>query len=398
MNDLQELLATRDQQDAGAILFALREGLSADPADSGPAAALHELLQGYFAIDAIAIDSSHRKAFRKHPDAARRLLAMVEEDGEENVAQLMRSLIEGKPRPVGAMKKGLEASARHAADQSPGVRGALKAFAAAALASSGTAAELELSLGWEAVEQGLVDRVERQAAHLAFRHGERHRKAVDRDAALDALVQQSDVAGLLRALAGARNPRIVGRPGEWDIAHDGASAAEVEVTVRHVLRPGTADIGAPLPQGAGADQVRSLYAVANGGALFVPVSHRPKEPGLQLIPTEMWEEEREHVMTWVAMGVEEDEIPDWARSVVPFAVLPGDASRWVAVTEGPFAGTVMLSADDINEGYVRYKSLAHFLAALRLYPQEILGCGGYVRYTAGRGKHDLFPEGYREDA
>lgn len=398
MNDLQELLATRDQRDAGAILFALREGLSADPADSGPAAPLHELLQGYFAIDAIAIDSSHRNAFRKHPEAARRLLAMVKEDGQEEVAQLMLSLIEGKPRPRGALKKGLEESARQAAGQSAGVRGAIQAFADVALATPHAAAELELSLGWQAVEEGLLQRVEQHAAHLAFRHGESHHKATDRDAALEALARQSDVGTLLRALAAARNPRVVARPGEWEIEHDGAPAADVEVPVRHVLRPGNASAGAKLPPGPGADQVRALYTVADGAMLFVPVSHRPREAGLQLIPAGMWEDEREHVMTWVAMGVDEDEIPDWAASVVPFAVLPGDAGRWVVVTEGPFGGSVMLAADDINEEYVRYKSLAHFLAALRLFPQEILGCGGYVRYAAGRGKHDLFPEGYREDA
>jgi hypothetical protein len=395
MNDLQQLLATRGQQDTTAILASLRDGLSRTPEDSGPAAEVHKLLLGFFRIEDVAMNSSHERAFRKHPDVARQLLAWLEQDGEEQVAKLMRSLIDGKPQPLGALEQGLqEAKAQAAASQhGPAVAGALAAFAGVALGSASSAAEMELSLGWQAVEEAVLDRAQQQAAHLAFSHGPAHRKLQARHAALDELVGRMSIPDLLDALLAARNPRVLARASEWDIGHEHAPPDFVEVPVVHQPRKARPSAAAQLDDSAAAAAVKALYASSNGGALFVPTQHEPREPGLALIPDTQWQAEREHVMTWVTLGGEE--APDWARSVLPFAMLPGDAGRWVVVMEGPHAGAVMLAADDIHDEHVRYRSLAHFLAALRLFPQEIIGNGGYVSYQVGN--HALYPEGYRED-
>jgi hypothetical protein len=220
---------------------------------------------------------------------------------------------------------------------------------------------------------------------------------LSREAALNGLVAREDIATMLRKLSQARDARVLARAGEWAIENEGAPADTVEVPVRHQPRKATLGPATRLDEGEVAAQVRALYEFSNGGSLFVPTQHQPMEPGLELIPDGLWEAQREHVMTWVSMGMAEDEVPAWARSVIPFAALPGDAGRWVVVTEGPHAGAVMMAAGDIHEEHVRYRSLAHFIAALRLFPQEILGCGGYVRYTAPGSELALFPEGYRED-
>lgn len=400
MNDLQHLLAQRSTEPAASILKALREGLAADPAASGPAAALHALLQGFFAIEQVAFGSDHRSAFQRHPEAARQLLALLEDDGETNVARLMRSLIDGQPRPLGALKAGLDEAAGNAArDHGKSIAGALAAFADVALASPASAAEMELSLGWSAVEEGLLDRVAAQSVHLAFAHGESHRQAVSREQQLDALVAQHDVPALLRLLLSERHPRVLARASEWDRQHEQAPAEVVEIPVAHHLRPAPLGPAAQLPADAALAPLRALYACTNGGELFVPLQHQPADPGLQLIADSDWDDERDNVMTWVTMGDDDDTVhPPWVHSLVPFAMLPGDASRWVVPIEGPYVGCVMLSNDDVPDEHVRYPSLPHFLAALCLLPQEVLGNGGYVSYVQGDGRFSLYPVGYRVDA
>ncbi len=81
MNDLDELLATRAVPSDAVVPMALRDGLAADPAASGP-------------------------AFRRCPEVARELLAMLEADGEHQAAALMRSIVDGRPRPTGALAAG----------------------------------------------------------------------------------------------------------------------------------------------------------------------------------------------------------------------------------------------------------------------------------------------------
>jgi hypothetical protein len=77
MNELRELLATRGTQSDTLVLHALRDGLAGDPGHSGPAAALHRLLQGYFALDATVSKSSFARAVRRHRDTAQALMDML---------------------------------------------------------------------------------------------------------------------------------------------------------------------------------------------------------------------------------------------------------------------------------------------------------------------------------
>ena len=396
MSELRELLATRGTQSDTVVLHALREGLANEPERSGTAEPLHRLLKGYFALDDTASKSSFARALRRHADAAQALLAMLAEDGETQVVGLMRSLLEGRPKPTGALAAGLRGEAAAQAEAAGGgVKAAFDAFTNTALRSQGSTADMELSLAWGAVEGALLDRVQLQADALAFAHGPAHRAAVARARALDEQVARSSIAEALQALATADRPRILARPTEWDVGHEGAPGAWVEVPVRHGLHPAAPTAARRLAGHPAAQQLLQLYTAVNGAELFVPLAHAPREAGLVLLSDDQWDAEREHAMTWLTLGGDED-LPAWAHSLVPIAVLPGDASRWVVPLEGPLAGAVLLSNDDVVEERARYPSVAHFVAALRLFPHEVLANGGYVSYTVPEHGFLLYPEGYAE--
>jgi hypothetical protein len=396
MNELRELLATRGTQSDTLVLHALRDGLAGDPGNSGPAAPLHRLLQGYFALDATVSKSSFARALRRHRDTAQALMAMLAEDSEDTVAGLMRSLLEGRPQPTGALAAGLKGEAAAQAQAAGGaVKAAFDAFTHTALRSKGSSVEMELSLAWGVVEVALLDRVERQADALAFAHGPAHRAAVARERELDEQVTRSSIAEMLQAMAAAERPRILARPSEWDVGQQGAPAAWVEVPVRHMWQH-TDPVAAQRVRGnPAAQQLFELYAAVNGAELFVPLQHARHEAGLVLISDDQWDAEREHVMTWLTLGGDED-LPAWAHSLVPIAALPGDSSRWVVPLEGPLAGAVLLSDDDVAQEHARYPSVAHFVAALRLRPHEVIANGGYVSYVTPEHAYPLYPEGYAE--
>lgn len=397
MNDLQELLATRDAQGDTVVLRALRDGLAPEAPRSGGAAPLHTLLLDYFALDEAATSHSFTGAFRSHRRTVQALLAMLEEDGAAPAAGLMRSLLEGRPKPTGALHAGLtgDAARQQASAGGPAVQAALEAFANTALATELSGAEIEMSLAWAAVEAGLLDRVARAADMLAFTHGSGHRARRDRLAQLDELVARSSIGEMLSAIAAAPRPRVLARASEWAVANEGAPAHIVEIPVRHEWGPPHPRSAAPAASPA-AQALDDLYAFADGAALFVPLAHVPQEPGLFLIAAAACADEREHLMTWLTMGIEPDELPDWAHSLVPVAALNGDAARWVVPLDGPHAGSVMLSPDDVHDGTPRYPSLAHFIAALLLCPQAVLGNGGYVSYVAVEHEHLLYPVGHVE--
>lgn len=398
MNDLQELLSRRGTLSDAELLHALREGLAAEPAASGAAAPLHALLQGYFALDAAVSDNSFAEGLQRHDATAQALIAMMAAEGETAVVALMRSLMGGRPQPTGALAQSLgSVGADEARRHGPAVQAAFAAFAQTALASPGSAAEMELSLAWGAVEGALLDRVAGAADRLAFSHGAAHRQAQSQAQRRDELARRLGLGALLAELAAARRPRVLARPSEWDINHERAPSDWVEVPVQHRwqrTRPGPA---ARLGSSPAAQALAELYRFANGAELFVPLAHAPGEAGLLLIPDALWDAEREQMMVWLTMGRDDDELPHWVHSLVPFAMLNGDASRWVTPLEGPLAGSVMLSNDDVPEEQARYPSLAHFFAALRLHPHEVLGNGGYVSYAVPEHDFSLYPGGYAED-
>lgn len=379
--DLHQLLAHRANSDAAQVLAALREGLAPDASLSGPAADLHRLLHEYFAMDDVVTNSTFAQACRRYPDTARVIMQMLQEDGQERIADLLRSLIEATL----ARRSSLE-MAEAGPTQPP-----------AAPATPEAIAEVRLHLGWAAVQESLLNRVASHADHLEFTHGKTHRRSLAREYQLEQLVGAMDLAAMLDELVCARNPRIIARATEWDIARRQAPGDGLEVPVIHRLRKARLGPAAMLGKGTAAAELRSLYEYTNGGDLFIPREHEPREPGLQLVADHDWEQDREQLLQWMLRRGDSD-LPDWVHTMVPFAVLQGGVSRWVMPLEGPRAGAVLLSHPDVLENQVRYKSLAHFVAALSLFPHEVVGAGGYVSYLTPDLKHSLYPHGYREDA
>lgn len=378
--DLHQLLAHRSNSDAAQILAALREGLAPDASLSGPAADLHRLLHEYFAMDDVVTNSTFAQACRRYPDTARVILQMLQEDGQARIADLLRSLIDATlaRQPSLAL-----------AEAGPTLT--------AAPATPEAIAEVRFSLGWAAVQESLLNRVASHADHLEFTHGKTHRRSLAREHQLEQLAGAKELAAMLDELVGAGNPRIIARATDWDISRRQAPADALEVPVTHRLRKARLGPAARLGTGTAGAQLRSLYEYTNGGQLFVPLEHEPSEPGLQLVADHDWEQDRQQLLQWLLRRGERD-LPDWVRTMVPFAVLQGGVSRWVMPLEGPCAGAVLLSHPDVIENQVRYKSLAHFVAALRLFPHEVVGAGGYVSYLTPDLKHSLYPQGYCEDA
>lgn len=119
MTPLSELLLQHDARPASELLVLLQEGLGMNSALSGCGAAAHQCLLDYFRLDARASASSFAAAFKKYPATAQSLLALCEAQGLDTLAGLMQSLVQGKPRPTGAFKQGLDAQAQPSPPSDP---------------------------------------------------------------------------------------------------------------------------------------------------------------------------------------------------------------------------------------------------------------------------------------
>ncbi|MBK9573631.1 MAG: hypothetical protein IPO43_13330 [Rhodoferax sp.] len=98
-------------------------------------------------------------------------------------------------------------------------------------------------------------------------------------------------------------------------------------------------------------------------------------------------------LTSVDFQDDPDELPAWVRSAIAFGKIPGDASYWMLPPEGPWAGHVLLSNNDVSAQTSRYSSFDQFVATLGVAPQAILGGGGHVSYPSGDGQFQLNPVG-----
>ena len=160
------------------------------------------------------------------------------------------------------------------------------------------------------------------------------------------------------------------------------------------LAPGLATYLAAYPA---ARQLLAVYQCTPGVALFCTDAHDPWTAGFLMLPPAQWEEARREMLDWLtAVDFQGDDaaVPAWVRSAIAFGKIPGDASYWMLPIEGPFAGHVLLSNDDVSAESSRFRSFDSFVATLRLFPQDILGSGGYVSYASSEHPHALYPVGY----
>ena len=398
MKPLKELLAQRDTVAASELLLQVKEGLSKTPAQSGPGAQAHQLALDYFRLDERASSSSFAAAFKKYPATARTLLELCRAQGLDAWCTLMQSVMDASPQPTGAFKGGLQTQ-MEAPSTKDGLLAALKGFASVAFESDGSEAEMELSLGWHAVEDCVLDQLERHADAIDFDWGPTDRVKRQQVREIEVALAATSAVAMLQALLQHAQPQVLAQAPEWDREHAGAPADIVPIAVQHVgpTRAMGATTRAQLEQYPASAQLLAVYRAVNGAALFCTDAADTWSAGFMLLADDQWDGARSAVLDWLISVDFQDDVaalPDWVRTAIPFGVIPGDASHWILPVEGPFAGMVLLSNDDISAETFRYRNFDAFVATLVHFPENILGSGGYISYAAPRGEHTLYPVGY----
>jgi hypothetical protein len=399
MKPLKELLAQRDTVAASELMLQVKEGLSKTPAQSGPGAQAHQLALDYFRLDERASFSSFSAAFKKYPATARTLLELCRAQGLDAWCTLMQSVLEAHPKPTGAFKSGLQTQMQAPSTQK-GLLAALNGFASVAFASDGSEADMELSLGWHAVEDCVLDQLERHADMMDFDWGPTERAKRQQAREIEVALAATPAVALLQALLQHARPQVLAQAPEWDREHEGAPADIVSIAVQHVAptRAMDATTFARLEQVPAAAQLLAVYRAVNGAALFCTDAADAWSAGFVLLADDQWEDARGAVLDWLISVDFQDDVaalPDWVRTAIPFGVIPGDASHWILPVEGPFAGTVLLSNDDVSAETFRYRSFDAFIATLVRFPESILGNGGYISYLPAQGSYALYPVGYQ---
>jgi len=403
MTPLQELLTQRDTLSPGEIFLQLREGLARSTERSGEGADTHRLLLDYFKLDERASASSFASAFKKYPETTRTLIAMCQDQGLDTLSALIQSLIAGKPQPTGAFKDGLaaqvDALSQSGAVNKGGVIAALKGFSSVAFSSSASETELELSLAWPALEDCLLDQVAQYAAVIDFQWGPTERRKRERYAQQQEALRGTSASALLQAFFADRAPRVIAQPSEWDMSHCGASSEKITIAVHHIGSRDslTAKKIAEWGQYPAAAQLLAVYQAVNGAWLFCTDPEDHWSAGFALLPMQLWAEAGAEMVQWltsVDFQDDPDEMPAWVRTSIAFGKIPGDASYWILPVEGPFAGKVLLSNDDVSGESFRFENFDTFVATLRLHPEDIMGSGGYVSYPVAGKDYLLYPVCY----
>jgi hypothetical protein len=406
MNHFEEILALRESENDAVVLSLIAKAFAATPTMrvSGPE---HQWLIDALAFDHAASNRSFKFAVRKYPAFTAALITRCRMDEDSTVvASLLESLVEGKPKAVGAVREAF--SAERIAERVPthldpkaraGVMGAMQAMGGAMMASVGTEVEMELSFAWGIVEGMVLDGVAPVAhtidcvlpASMVIKR--------TRVAAIAEAFRHQTAAEMCAAFFTDRSPHILAHPSDdEDAAVSPEALTAVRVHHHRFSKPLAASQRGFLQSHAAAKQIAKVYAAVNGAALFCTQHKDWGSAGFMLLPDTDWYSAHCEVMNWLeAVDFQEDpsQIPGWVKTAIPFGKVPGDASYWILLVEGPYAGTVMLSHDDVSDEEIRYPSFDVFMATLRLFPEAILGCGGYVSYDDPISGDSLYPQGYR---
>ena len=402
MTPLAELLQRRDSASSGELLLQIKEGLAHHSAGSGAGAATHQLLLDYFKLDARASESSFAAAFKKYPTTAEALRELAQAQGLTQLCALLQSVLERQARPTGAFKAGLQtqANALQGKPDKAGVLAGLKGFASVAFASADSEADMELSLAWGALEEGLLDQLALHADVINFQWGPTELKKREQAQGVRTALAGQSAVQLLQSFFADASPQVLAQPSEWDMEKEGAPTAVVPIPVQHLnlAEPLPAGWAAQLTQAPAAAQLLAVYQQVNGVALFCTDPTDVWSAGFVFLPASMWDEAQAEVLQWLSSVDYQDDpdaLPAWVRSAIPFGKIPGDASYWILPVDGPHAGQVLLSNDDVTADTSRYACFDDFVASLRLTPEQVLGSGGYVSYPGPGDTYLLYPVGYR---
>jgi hypothetical protein len=261
------------------------------------------------------------------------------------------------------------------------------------------ATDMQLTMVDEALDEAILDDIAANFNHFSLVAPAARAQVEARAAAVDQAAKATTAVEMVDALLAHHNPRICAqirdderrnRPSDW-----------IEVPVTHTAgRPLAAMRLASLRKqyGNAADDLLDIYAKYDGLALFAT----PSEAAIYIVPVSEWAEHHERVIDWctqVTWSDALDEMPPYLHTAIAFGYTPGDAERWILITEGQHAGKIMLSDTDSIEDTPRFETIAHFVAALTQDIERTLGSGGYISYSEdGEAGGDYYPEVYKHDA
>jgi hypothetical protein len=271
------------------------------------------------------------------------------------------------------------------------------AFALDAAMHEWGATDLALSIGEEDFAACVMDFVSEHREEIAIPpHGSLPQRSPI-DAAAAAQMAGRRPAELLAELLAHRAPRIVARLSEY---HRRSSLKDVRVmpVVHSARAPADAGRLAQLRSvyGAVAEPLLEIYQRHDGLELF-----RSKAgPAFVFAPLGEWHALLQDAITWAETVIWRDRpnaVPGCLRSAIAFGYIPGDAERWLLITQGQHAGTIMLSETDLVDDEPRMQSLAELLWVMIHDAPRVIGSGGYVSYTDPASGLSYYPERYEHD-
>jgi hypothetical protein len=349
------------------------------PARTLPRArALHELVR-FVKFDTIAPWLENER------DVLRRVLVFAQKIKDDKLSAILASALDGAPEPAAIFTVTVPGKEPQVLD--------IDAGAAAKLAGKDWGAtDLALSFAMDGYEAAVLDELIEAADEFDLQPPLAVRRRAHTDLAIAAAKKDQSAADLFRKLVSAKKSRI--EAGEWEDAENSARGKGISLPITHVC-------GAPASKSAlltltkrYGDAIKDLldiYAIHDGAELF----QYQGECGFYMAPIDQWDELLAQAVQWaedVTWQEEKQDIPRYLYTAVAFGMIPGDSERWLLITEGKHAGTIMLSDTDLTEDEPRFESLTQFMSTLLNDTGRILNCGGHVRYEV-KGE-ELFPIQY----
>lgn len=375
---LASLAQRRENQTASVLLYEVEQAFSEVPAES-PTRTMPRAQELYELVRFVNLESIS-EWLESERNALHRVLAFARKIEADELAGILEAALDGRPQPP------ITFSIRMP-DEQPVTLDLENE-------SVWDDTDCAISLALERYEEALLDALIDAAPEFDLLAPQEMR---DR-AAMDLVIQQHaathTVGGLFKTLVSAVNPRIEAGSssdadeedritGMFPVIHVCGPPAEPKLLRQLAERYGPV-IG----------NLCEVYRQSDGAELF----QCHGETGFSLARICEWDALLEQAIEW-AEGVTwqdaHEEIPDYLYSAIAFGYIPGDSERWLLITQGKYAGCVMLSDTDLIDERPRYRSFAEFIAALVMDPVRILGNGGYVRYEYG--DVDLFPIRYLHD-
>lgn len=143
--------------------------------------------------------------------------------------------------------------------------------------------------------------------------------------------------------------------------------------------------------------VRPFVELHDGAVLYR--DKKSDAAGIRFFEVAEWElRTREMRESMIAMGVDENDMPEWFHQGIVFAEIPQSANYFVLQTMAPDTGCVFYCDHDGFEPEAMATSFEDLLSLIVNDPAAFLfQCGCYARYSDGKTPIQWCPEEYLAD-